>query len=146
MPFSNNVRPERMPGPLNGNPVSGLCEKVCIQVPKVFDACIKQETLTGQNVTLTSTTPATVQTPFTFISARSTTSTGEITNLTYTPLGEQGATRIQSDVNIPISVLFTDANKVTATGTTTLTVNRDLVLNVPQAAVIPYRIEAVVNA
>lgn len=146
MPFSNNVRPERMPGPLNGNPVSGLCEKVCIQVPKVFDACIKQETLTGQNVTLTSTTPTPVQTPLTFVSARSTTSTGEITNLVLTPLGDQGATRIQADVNIPITVLFTDANKVTGTGTATLTVNRDLVLNIPQAAVIPYRIEAVVNA
>lgn len=146
MPFSNNVRPERMPGPLNGNPVSGLCEKVCIQVPKVFDACIKQETLTGQTITLTDVTPASVQTPYTFISARSTTSKGEITDLVLTPLGETGATRIQANINIPVSVLFTDVNHTTATGTSTLTVARDLVLNIPQAAVIPYRIEAVVNA
>ena len=46
MSFSNNVRPDRMPGPIVGNAANGLCEKVCIEVKKVFDACIKQETLT----------------------------------------------------------------------------------------------------
>lgn len=147
MPFSNNVRPERMPGPINGNPANGLCERVCIQVPKVFDACIKQETLTQQILTLTSTTPPNVTVPFTFISARSTTSQGTINNLILTPLSDRdGATRIQADVSIPMQILFTDANNATAVGATTLIVPRDLVLNIPQASVIPYRIEAVVNA
>ncbi|MBQ9145395.1 MAG: hypothetical protein IJX70_02870 [Clostridia bacterium] len=147
MPFSNNVRPERMPGPINGNPANGLCERVCIQATKVFDACIKQETLTGIPVTLTTTTPTDVTTPFTFVSARTTTSEGTISNLIVTPLTDKGtAMRIQADVLVPLQVYFTDANGIQATGATTVTVGRDLVLNVPQASVIPYRIEAIVNA
>ena len=86
MPFSNNVRPDRMPGPINGNPMSGLCDRVCIQVKKVFDACVKQETITGQTLALTSTVPTDVVTPFTYISARNTTTRGEISNLIITSL------------------------------------------------------------
>ncbi len=147
MPFSNNVRPERMPGPLNGNPAAGLCEKVCIQVTKVFDACIKQETMTGQVVTVTDVSPTTAVAPYTFVSARSTTSQGTVSNVVLTTLDPNtGSTRIQMDVGIPIQVMFTDSNNVTAVGSSTLTVPRDIVLNIPQASVIPYRIEAVVNA
>ena len=147
MPFSNNVRPDRMPGPISGNPASGLCEKVCIQVTKVFDACIKQETMTGQVVTVTDISPTTATPPYTFVSARSTTSKGTVTGVTLTTLDpDTGATRIQMDVDIPIEVMFTDAGNQTCVSTSTLTVPRDIVLNIPQASVIPYRIEAVVNA
>ena len=147
MPFSNNDRPERMPGPINGNPASGLCEKVCIQVTKVFDACIKQETLAQQTVSVTDITPATAGEPYTFVSARSTTSQGTISNLILTTLDPQtGATRIQMDVTIPMQVMFTDSTGATALGAGSITVPRDIVLNIPQASVIPYRIEAVVNA
>lgn len=147
MPFSNNVRPERMPGPINGNPAAGLCEKVCIQVTKVFDACIKQETLTQQPTVVTNITPDTAVPPYTFVSARSTTSAGTVSNVILTTLdANTGATRMQMDVAIPVQVMFTDATGVTAVGTSTLTVPRDIVLNIPQASVIPYRIEAVVNA
>lgn len=146
MPFSNNVRPDRMPGPLSGNPVQGLCEKACIQATKVFDACIKQETLTQQILTVSDITPATATAPYTFGSARST-SQGTVTNLTLTTLDERtGATRIQMDITVPMQVMFTDANGISATGTSSITLSRDIVLNIPQAAVIPYRIEAVCNA
>lgn len=147
MSFSNNIRPDRMPGPINGNPVQGLCEKVCIQATKVFDACIRQETLTNTVVPLISTVPTNVTTPFTFISATSTTSKGIIKNLIITPLTDsEHCSRVQLDVDIPLSVLFTDANRVNATGTATLTIPRDIILHIPEASVIPYRIEAVVNA
>ncbi len=147
MSFSNNIRPDRMPGPINGNPVQGLCEKVCIQATKVFDACIRQETLANTTVSLISTIPTQVTTPFTFISATSTTSRGQINNLIITPLTDnEHSSRLQFDVDIPISVLFTDANRTNATGTATLTIPKDIILHIPEASVIPYRIEAVVNA
>ena len=146
MPFSNNVRPDRMPGPIGGNPTQGLCERVCIQVTKVFDACIKQETLTQQLLTVTDITPATATPPYTFVSARST-SQGTITNTTLTTLDERtGATRIQLDIDLPMQVLFTDAANNSALGNSSITLSRDIVLNIPQAAVIPYRIEVVCNA
>lgn len=147
MSFSNNVRPDRMPGPINGNPQQGLCEKVCIEVRKVFDACIRQETLSNVTLNLTSTTPTNVTVPFTYISAVSSTSRGTIKNLTITPLTDRnGCSRLQFDVDIPMTVVFTDANGVKASGTATLTVSRDIILHIPQASVIPYELEAVVNA
>lgn len=147
MSFSNNIRPDRMPGPINGNPMQGLCEKVCIQATKVFDACIRQETLTNTTVSLLSTTPTDVTTPFTFISATSSTSQGTINNLVVTPLTDnEHCSRVQLDVDIPMSVLFSDANRTTATGNATITIPKDIILHIPEASVIPYRLEAVVNA
>ena len=147
MSFSNNVRPDRMPGPIVGNAANGLCEKVCIEVKKVFDACIKQETLTDQTITLSSTTPADVTEPFTFVSARSSSSEGTIQNLVVTPANETpGCSRVQCNVEIPMQVNFTDANGVQAVGTGTLTLARDVILRVPEPSVIPYEIVAVVNA
>ena len=146
MPFSNNVRPDRMPGPISGNPTQGLCERVCIQVTKVFDACIKQETLSQQTLVVSNITPEGTTPPYTFVSARST-SQGSITNVNLTTLDERtGATRVQLDINLPMQVLFTDASNTSAIGTSSIDISRDIVLNIPQASVIPYRIEAVCNA
>ena len=147
MSFSNNVRPDRMPGPIVGNAANGLCEKVCIEVKKVFDACIKQETLTDQVITLSGTTPADVTQPFTFQGARSSTSAGTISDLIVTPTTETpGCSRVQANVEIPLQVSFVDANGTQAVGSASLTLARDVLLRVPEPSVIPYEIVAVVNA
>ena len=39
MSFFSGVRTDYIPGPIVNNPLKGLCEKVCIQVKKVFAAC-----------------------------------------------------------------------------------------------------------
>ncbi len=44
--FINNTNPSR-PGPLMGNPLNGICEKILIETTKVFDACVSQSTETG---------------------------------------------------------------------------------------------------
>lgn len=147
MSFSNNVRPDRMPGPIVGNAANGLCEKVCIEVKKVFDACIKQETLSNQTIALQSTTPADVEEPFAFVGARSSTSVGTISDLTVTPTTETpGCSRVQCNVQIPLQVSFTDQNGTQAVGTSSFTLSRDVLLRVPEPSVIPYEIVAVVNA
>ena len=146
MSFSNNLRPDRMPGIINGNPLNGLCEKVCIQTKKVFDACVKQETLTDLAVTLTNITPESLVEPFTFVSAKSTSSRGLITNMTIDKLADRsGCARIRCDVIIPIEVVFVDANGVEGKGNGTVTINKDVVLHIAQPSVMPYEIEAVVN-
>jgi len=147
MSFSNNVRPDRMPGPIVGNAANGLCEKVCIEVKKVFDACIKQETMTGQTISLESTVPADVTEPFVFQNARSTTSVGTISDLVVTPTTETpGCSRVQCTVSVPLQVSFTDANGTQAVGTSSFSITRDVLLKVPEPSVIPYEIVAVVNA
>ena len=45
------------PGQINGNPLNVLCEKVCVQVKKVFDACMQQSQLNDIVLDITNLTP-----------------------------------------------------------------------------------------
>ena len=101
MSFFCNFNSEKCPGQIKGNPINGLCEKTCIQVKKVFDACIQQSQINGIVLTLDnfSTTPTY---PLTFISAKNTVSTGTISNLSVEPIqGERpNSSRVKGDVII----------------------------------------------
>ncbi|MBO5777212.1 MAG: hypothetical protein J6R34_02045, partial [Clostridia bacterium] len=121
MSFCNNNGADRCPGNISGNPINGLCEKVCVTVRKVFDACMTQSTLETTSVTLTNLTPTDPTLPLTFVSGQSTTSTGTITALTVTPLADrQGLSRVQATVSIPIVINYTDANGIAGSGTGTV--------------------------
>ena len=50
MSFFSNFSSDHCPGSISGNPLNGLCEKVCIQAEKIFDAGIVQTRL--ENYTL----------------------------------------------------------------------------------------------
>ena len=146
MSFFNNFQSDKCPGQINGNPLNGLCEKVCIEAKKVFDACMQQTQLTGITLNLTNITPGSLTYPLTFISAKSTSSQGVISNLTVDPLSERpNSARVRADVTIPVSVAFTDANGVEGAGTSTVTITKDVILNIPSASIMPYNVEAVVS-
>ena len=146
MSFFNNFQSDKCPGQINGNPLNGLCEKVCIEAKKVFDACMQQTQLTGITLNLTNITPGSLTYPLTFISAKSTSSQGVISNLTVDPLSERpNSARVRADVTIPVSVAFTDANGVEGAGTSTVTITKDVILNIPSASIMPYSVEALVS-
>jgi hypothetical protein len=146
MSFFCNFQSDRCPGQINGNPLNGLCEKVCVQVKKVFDACMQQTQLNGVVLNITNLTPANPTYPLTFISAKSLTSQGVISNLLIEPLPErQGSARVKADVTIPVSVAFVDANGVEGAATSSVTVTKDVILNIPSASIMPYSIEAIVS-
>lgn len=146
MSFFCNFQSDRCPGQINGNPINGLCEKVCIQAKKVFDACMQQTQLTDVVLNITNLTPTTPTYPLTFISAKSTVSQGVISNLLIDPLPErQGSARVRADVTIPVSVAYTDANGVEGVATSTVTVTKDVILNIPSASIMPYSVEAIVS-
>lgn len=146
MSFFCNFQSDKCPGPINGNPLNGLCEKVCIEVSKVFDACRWQSQLTGIVLPITNLTPANPTYPLTFVSARSTTGKGIISNLLITPLSERpGSARVKCDIIIPVSVAYTDANGVEGVATSTITIPKDVILNLPSASIMPYTVEAVVS-
>lgn len=146
MSFFCNFQSDRCPGPINGNPLNGLCEKVCVQAKKVFDACMQQSQLTNIVLNLNNITPADPTYPLTFVSAKSASSQGVITNLLIEPLAERPrAARVKCDVIIPVTVAYTDANGVEGTATSTVTVSKDVILNVPAASIMPYNVEAVVS-
>ncbi|MBE7090279.1 MAG: hypothetical protein E7362_05715 [Clostridiales bacterium] len=146
MSFFCNFQSDRCPGAINGNPINGLCEKVCVQVKKVFDACMQQVQLTDTVLTLTNFYPTTPTYPLTFVSAKSTTSEGVISNLLVDPIDERPhAARVKADVTIPVSVAYVDAAGVEGVATSSITINKDVILNIPSASIMPYSVEAVVS-
>ena len=129
------------PGPITGNPLNGICEKACIQVDKVLDSGMRQIQESNVEVTLENQTPADPTTPLTFVSA---TSNGDTTieNLVIERLADKpNFARVSFNAVVPIIVTYTDANGVTGTGTSTLTIPNDIVLFVPQPSIVPYKIE-----
>ncbi len=146
MSFFCNFQTDKCPGPINGNPINGLCEKACVQVKKVFDACMKQSQEDGLVVTLSSNTPANPTYPLTFVSAKSTSTTGAIQSLQIDRLADRPTmARVQITVGIPVEVIYTDANGVDGKGTGTVTVSQDVIMFVPEPSIIPYTVEAVVS-
>lgn len=146
MSFFCNFQSDKCPGQINGNPLNGLCEKVCVQVKKVFDACMQQSQLNDIVLDVTNLTPANPTYPLTFISARSNSQQGVISNLLIEPLSERPhSARVKADITIPVSVAYTDANGVEGVGTSSVTVSKDVILNIPTASIMPYGVEAVVS-
>ncbi len=146
MSFFCNFQSDKCPGQITGNPLNGLCEKVCLQVKKVFDACMQQNQLTDIVLNITNLTPANPTYPLTFISAKSTVSQGTISNLLIDPLNERpNCARVKADITIPVSVAYVDANNVEGVATATVSISKDVILNIPSASIMPYNVEAVVS-
>ena len=143
MSFYSGTRQCCFPGPITGNPLTGLCEKVAIEAKKVFDACMKQIQETNVVVTATDYTPANPALPLTFVSATCSSGTVPIDNLTINRFEDRPCfARVTGEVNIPITITYTDANGVAGTATAILTVDEDVVLYVPQPSVVPFTVEA----
>ena len=146
MSFFCNFQSDRCPGPINGNPLNGLCEKVCVEVKKVFDACMQQGQLTGIVLDITNLTPSNPTYPLTFVSAKSTTQVGTISNLLIEPISERpNSARVKCDIIVPISVAYVDANGVEGVATSTVTISKDVILNIPSASIMPYSVEGIVS-
>ena len=141
MSFYTCNRTGSCPGVINGNPLNGICEKACIQVDKVLDAAMRQIQLTNTQVELTNQNPANPVTPLTFISAVINGQTA-VNNLTVERLVEKpNFARVSFDAVVPLLITYSDANGVTGTGETTVTLANDIILFIPQPSVVPYRIE-----
>lgn len=146
MSFFSNFSSDRCPGQITGNPASGLCEKVCIQVNKVFDACLKQGQEDNVVISITQNTPANPTYPLTFVSAKSTSTEATLTGVSIDRLQDRpNFARVQATVGIPVEVIYTDANGVEGVGTGTASFSQDVILYVPEPSVIPYSLDAVVS-
>ena len=145
MSFYSNFQSDKCPGPLSGNPLNGITEKVCVQAEKIFDAGIKQTQLTGYVLTLENIEPATVTYPLTFISARSVSADATVTGLSIDRQADKNCARVQATVNAPIEVLFTDAAGVEGSATATVSLPQDVLLYVPAPSIMPFTVKAVVS-
>lgn len=146
MSFFSNYQSDRCPCQLTGNPLNGLCEKVCIQTKKVFDACIKQTQEEGVVLALSDFSPENPTYPLTFLSAKSTTTKAIVTNVQIDRLSDRpNFARVQVTLSVPMEVIYTDASGVEGKAQSTTTLTGDVILFVPEPSVIPYSVEAVVS-
>ena len=146
MSFFTNFNSDRCPCQMSGNPLNGLCEKVCIEVNKVFDACMKQSQEDGVVLALTDNVPADPTFPLTFISARSTTTEGVISNVQIDRLADRpNFARVQVTVTVPVEVLYVDAENVEGKANSSVSFSYDVILFVPEPSVIPYSVKAVAS-
>lgn len=148
MSFFSGIRTEQIPGPIVGNPLRGLCEKVCIQVKKVFDACLKQQQITNTQIQLENFVPANPALPLTFVSGQSsTTIEPTLIDVTITRFEDRpNFAHISAIANVPIEIVYTDANNVQGVATGTVSLPQDVVLFLPQASIVPFRVEVVASA
>ena len=126
-------------GRITGNPMCGLCERVCIEAQKIFDGCVGRFGNVTFTVALSDFTGGTT-TPYTFERAVSSGST-TLNNLTVTTI-RGNRSRVAFDSVIPITVYYTDAAGVSGTAQGAVTFSRDVVLTIPSDSVMPYSIEA----
>lgn len=135
---------ERSPGLADFEALRCITERVCIQVNKVYDSCLQQESLTDVVVPL-GTLEGTA--PYTFISLRNTTSAGALENVSITRLPDRpNFARVQADVTIPFTINYSDSTGTEYTTTGSTSVHKDVILYVPDDSIIPYNLEAIVGA
>lgn len=145
MSFFSNFSSDHCPGTISGNPLNGLCEKVCIQAEKIFDAGIIQTRLENYTVVPENPVPANPTYPLTFISARSLSSEGIVSNLSVERQTEGQCARVQATVTIPIEIVYVDAAGVEGKAASAITLNEDVLMFVPSASVIPFTVTSVAS-
>jgi hypothetical protein len=143
MSFFTSNRADVCPGPIHGNPLNGLCERVCIETTKVFDSCIKQVQEKGLQAVVTNQTPPSPNEPLTFTGCGSVGEPATISNLTIERFEDRpNFARVSCDVNIPIEITYVDDDGVEGKGDSIITVAQDVILYVPQPSIIPFNITA----
>lgn len=142
--YINNSNPNR-PGPVCGNAMNGICEKILIETTKVFDACVCTSTENGIILSVTGYNPADPAFPLTYISAENTpNSTPTISDLVIDRLDScPNYANVSFTITIPVTVTYRDANGVLGSAVTTVTVNKSVILFVPQPALSPIDITAI---
>ena len=107
---------------------------------------MKQSQEDGIVLDLTDNVPASPTYPLTFISAKSTTTEGTLSAVSVDRLADRpNFARVQVTVDVPVEVLYVDANGVEGKAQSTVSFSQDVILFVPEPSVIPYSVKAVVS-
>ena len=84
---------------------------------------------------------------WTFESCRSSTTQGRISNLSVERMADRPQfARVRCTVDVPLDVLFLDQRCQEWMGQTTITVNKDILLCIPDDSIIPFTLESLVSA
>lgn len=116
---------------------NNCAEKTCIEVTKVFDACMQQNSLPS-TLTVTFTGDPTGAT----VTSVSSSGPGIVSSTTITPIAGSLCSRVSYTLTVPMLVYATTPLGVQITGTSSLTIDQDLILRVPQDGVFPPEVVA----
>lgn len=134
------------PGTVSSQDSCFVREKVCVQVKKVYDACLQQDLLEDKIVRIEP-DDCSYAKPLKFIGCRNMSSRGIIKELKVTRLEDRpNFARVRAKVGIELFVEFVDADCVKGTGRTIIFIEKDVILFVPDESIIPFEIEATVGA
>ena len=141
--FINNNNPNR-PCQINSNALSGVCEKVLIEVDKIFDACLSREDNVQYILSLSNFIPTTYAEPLTFVTADSIpTQPATITQTSIERIDSRpNFANVSLTLSIPVQVNFNDANGNPVTANATITTTRSVVLFMPQDSLTPLEVRA----
>ncbi|MBP3345071.1 MAG: hypothetical protein J6K97_02590 [Clostridia bacterium] len=141
--YINNTNSNR-PGPINGNALGGVCEKVLIEANKVFDACVSRSTETGIILNLTGFNPSNPALPLTFVSAENQIGSPVVVSDIVIDRIEQNPNyaNVSMTITIPLTVTYRDANGVLGTATSSVVIQKCSMLFVPQPSLSPINITA----
>lgn len=143
--FINNNNNQCKPSQVSNNPMAGICEKMMVEVTRVFDACKNVIQEQGLRLTLTNFTPTNPTFPLTFISAESDIANpATVSNVIVTRLDSRPEfANVSGTVSIPVIVTYRDANGILGTATTTYTNDFATTLFVPQPALTPVSVSVI---
>ena len=139
MSFFINNNNQCKPSQICNNPTQGLCEKMLVEVNRVFDACRDVIQEQGIRLTLNNFAPANPTFPLTFISAESDSANpASISNVVITRLETRpDFASVTGTVTIPVIVTYRDANGILGSASATYTNDISTVLFVPQPSLTP---------
>ncbi|MCI9031674.1 MAG: hypothetical protein HFK09_04015 [Clostridia bacterium] len=124
-------------GCISGNPLNGLCERMCLHVETVTDACRARRDNQTATVVL-SDLPSGA--PFTFVDASETGDVSFVVDSTCISNGD--CRRVRGRLRVTLNVRFTDANGNCGCASGVLELARDLSLRVPTDNGANYRFDA----
>ena len=150
-----NANQESCPSAVCGDATTGLSEKVCVQLKKVYDSCLQQIQLNNRTVTVTQLcgitdegdVPPVITPPITFESCRSSDIHGTIRNLVIERMCDRpNFARVRCTIDIPVDILFVDSKCVEGIAKGVISVNKDVLLFVPDESIVPFTLETLVSA
>ena len=130
-------------GPIENNPLCGLCERVCISVKQVLDGCRYVITNETYAYRIENTMPAGAVFPYSFVQLLSAGQTA-VSALSISEYDEN-CSRVTFLSTTPISVRFTDSNGRLFTANSAFTLERDVLLKIPLSMFNAYSIEVATN-
>ena len=146
MSFCKTQKPEQTPGPICGNPINNLKDKICIEVNKVFDACLKQVPIEDKILDLFNIEPCNATKPYTFISATST-DKSNLKNIQIIPLSDGcGCSRVKGNLIIFFDIIMKDKCGKKVTANAKLNIPIDVVMFIPKGAVIDTSISTTISS